>query len=176
MTLPVHRISAGRVTADFFTASHRFSASILVYKRRLVDVLSDALTDYLEMVDVYVSRINNPGDIVATYPKGTLIKNEINFILLPEEAEGISKERHYTSRENLAIFLSIPSFEIHGQLQWGRSDLEVKKLFASDTQKFLPITEATATNSLFPEVAFQGPIALVNKSKIQVLCFNTPDT
>lgn len=166
----VHRINTGRVTADFFTASYRFSASVVVYKRRLVDVLSDQITDYLDMVDVYVSRINSPGDIVATYQKGSLVKKEINFILLSDEAEGISKERFYASRENLPLFLSIPSFEITGEIQWGRVELDVKKLLATDTQKFLPIHEATATNSFFPEVSFHGPLLLVNKAKIQVLC------
>ncbi len=166
----VHRINTGRVTADFFTASYRFSASVIVYKRRLVDVLGDQITDYLDMVDVYVSRINNPGDIVATYQKGSLVKKEINFVLLSDETEGISKERFYASRENLPIFLSVPSFEVTGELQWGRTEMDVKKLLTADTQKFLPIIEATATNSFFPQVTFQGPIVLVNKAKIQVLC------
>ena len=166
----VRRITTGRVTADFFTASYRFSASVIVYKRRLIDVLSDQITDYLDMVDIYISRINAPGDIVATYQKGSLVKKEINFILLSNESEGISKERFYASRENLPIFVSIPSFEITGQIQWGRHDLEVKKVLSTDTQKFLPVLEATATNSVFPQVNFQGPLALVNKAKIQVLC------
>lgn len=166
----VKLVSTGRVTADFFTASYRFSASVLVYKRRLVDVLSDAITDYLELVDIYVSRINAPGDIVATYARGSLVKKEINFILLPNEAEGKSQERFFASRENLPVFVSIPSFEITGDIQWGRQELDIKKLMGSDTQKFLPVLDVTATNSSFPTVTFQGPLALVNKSKIQVVC------
>ncbi len=169
----VRRISTGRVTADFFTASYRFSASVIVYKRRLIDVLSDPITDYLDMVDVYASRINNPGDIVATYAKGSIVKREINFILLSNEAEGISKERFYASRENLSVFISIPSFEVVGQIQWGRNNMDVKKILATDTQKFLPVLEATTTNSVYPTVTFQGPLVLVNKAKVQVLCANS---
>ncbi|MCB0196957.1 MAG: hypothetical protein KDJ65_33725 [Anaerolineae bacterium] len=166
----VRRISSGRVTADFFTSSYRFSASIVVYKRRLVDVLSDRMTDYLDIVDVYISRINAPGDIIATYKKGSLVKDEITFILLSDEAEGISKERFYTTRDDIPLFISLPSFEIHGQLKWGSKELDIKKLLSADTQKFLPVSEATATNSLMPTVNFQGPMVLVNKTKIQVLC------
>ena len=170
MTTTVRRISTGRVTADFFTSSYRFSASIIVYKRRLIDVLSDRMTDYLDMVDIYISRINNPGSIVATYQKGSLVKNEITFILLPDEVEGTSKERFYTLRDNIPIFISVPSFEIHGQLQWGANELDIKKILSLETQNFLPVIDATASNSLLPEVAFQGPMALVNKTKVQVLC------
>ncbi|MFC1975514.1 hypothetical protein ACFLXQ_03840, partial [Chloroflexota bacterium] len=99
-------LSTGRVTVDFFTASYRLSASVLVYKRRLIDILGDRTTDYLDMVDIYVSRINNPGNIVATYQKGSLVKNEICFILLSSEAESISKDKFYTPhRVSLPIFL-----------------------------------------------------------------------
>lgn len=168
--MSVHRLQTGRVTADFFTSSYRFSASVVVYKRRLIDVLSDQITDYLDMVDVYVSRINTPGDIVATYQRGSVVKKEINFIMLSNEAEGKSKERFYASRENLPVFVSIPSFEITGEIQWGRNELDVKKLLATDTQKFLPMLEATVTNSFVPQVTFQGPLVLVNKAKIQVIC------
>ena len=170
----VRRLSAGRVTADFFTASYRFSASVIVYNRRLIDVLSDPTTNYLDMVDIYISRINNPGDIVATYQTGTLIKEEINFLMLASEAEGTSKQKYFGTRENLPIFLSIPSFEIQGQIQWGTREIQAKKLLAPDTHKFLPVLNATASNSLFPEVTFQGPMALVNKPKIQVVCSGSP--
>lgn len=160
----------GRVTADFFTGSYRFSASVLVYKRRLIDVLGDRMTDYLDLVDIYVSRINNPGEIVATYHKGSLVKEAINFILLPNENEGVSKERFYVpTRVSLPIFLTVPSFEIQGKFQW-MGDLDVKKIMTTETQKFLPILEVTSSNSLIPKVNFQGPLALVNKAKIELLC------
>jgi hypothetical protein len=166
----VRRLSPGRVTADFFTTSYRFSAGVLVYKRRLIDVLNDRLTDYLDLVDVYISRINNPGDIVATYPRGSLIKKELVFILLSDETEGASKERHFGTRDHVPIFMTVPSFEIHGQFQWGSSDLDVRKLLAAEAQIFLPVLEAKAANSLLPQVTFQGPVALVNKAKIEVMC------
>ena len=51
-------------------------------------------------------------------------------------------------------------------------DLDVKKLMATDTQKFLPILNVNAANPFYPEVNFQGPTALVNKAKIQTLCIS----
>ena len=79
-------VSPGRVTADFFTDSHRFSANVVVYKRRLIDVLADKMTNYLDLVDIYVSRNNNPGEIVGTYQRGSLGKEEINFVVLSSDA------------------------------------------------------------------------------------------
>lgn len=141
----IRPISSGRATADFFTESYRLSASALVYKRHLVDVLSDKSTHYLELVNIYVSRINKPGDIVATYPKGALVKKEINFILLPNEADSVSKERFYVSeRATLPLFITLPAFEISGKLQW-LGEFEMKKILNSD-QPFLTVLEATVSN------------------------------
>jgi hypothetical protein len=164
--------SPGRVTADFFTHSHRFSASVIVYKRRLIDVLADRMTNYLDLVDIYVSRNNNPGEIVATYHRGALVKQEINFIVLPSETQAISKERFYSpTRTSRPIFITVPFFEISGLFQW-MGEIDVKKIMTAETQKFLPILEINAANPFFPEVSFQGPTALVNKSKIQTLCIS----
>jgi hypothetical protein len=171
----VRRLAGGRVTADFFTSSYRFSASVVVFKKRLVDVLSDRMTDYLDIVDVYISRINNPGDIVATYAKGSVVKNEITFILLPTETEGVPKERIFSTRDNVPVFISVPSFEIYGQLQWSAKDFDIKKILAVETHNFLPIIEARAVNSLAPQITFQGPMILVNKTKVQLLCGREPD-
>ena len=166
----IRPLATGRVTADFFTDSYRLSASVLVYKRRLIDILGDRTTDYLDLVDIYVSRVNSPGNIVTTYPKGSLVKREINYILLSSLSESISKDRFYTpNRVTLPIFITVPSFEISGHFQW-LGDLEVKKIMATDVQKFLPVLDGTARNAHFPDVTYEGPALLVNKAKIEVLC------
>ena len=166
----IRPLSTGRITADFFTDSYRLSASVLVYKRRLIDILGDRTTDYLDLVDIYVSRVNSPGNIVTTYPKGSLVKQEINFILLSGLTESVSKDRFYTpNRVALPIFMTVPSFEITGKIQW-LGDLEVKKIMATDVQKFLPVLNGTARNAHFPDVTYEGPAILVNKAKVEVLC------
>ncbi|MEW5959698.1 MAG: hypothetical protein AB1801_18385 [Chloroflexota bacterium] len=167
--------SPGRVTADFFTDSHRFSASVVVYKRRLIDVLGDKMTDYLDLIDIYVSRNNNPGEIVGTYQRGSLIKDEINFIVLSSETQAISKQKFYTpNRVSLPIFITVPFFEIRGKFQW-MGDLDVKKILTTETQHFLPILDASAANPFFPQFNFQGPTALVNKSRVELLCITRDD-
>lgn len=166
----IRPLPTGRITADFFMDSYRLSASVLVYKRRLIDILGDRTTDYLDLVDIYVSRVNSPGNIVATYPKGSLVKQEINFILLSSLTESVSKDRFYTpNRVARSIFITVPSFEITGRFQW-LGDLEVKKIMATDVQKFLPVLNGTARNAHFPDVTYEGPAILVNKAKIEVLC------
>ena len=168
----IRPLPTGRITADFFADSYRLSASVLVYKRRLIDILGDRTTDYLDLADIYVSRVNSPGNIVATYPKGSLVKREINFILLSSLTESISKDRFYApNRKALPIFIIVPSFEISGRFQW-LGHLEIKKIMATEVQKFLPVLNGTARNAHFPDVTYEGPAILVNKAKIEVLCID----
>ena len=166
-------LSDNRTTVDFFVGSYRLSASVKTYKRPLVDLLSDRMTNYLDLMDVYVSRVNTPGHIVATYKTGSLVKEEINFILLPSEIDSVSKDRFYApSRAKHSIFVTTPSFEVNGEFQWLK-ELNVKKILATSTQKFLTVLNGTATNTFAPEITFQGPAILVNKSKVEILCIDS---
>jgi hypothetical protein len=157
------------LTADIFTSRHRLSASIPIYNRRLGDILNDRLTDFLQVRNVYVSRINRPGDIVGTYKLASLIKKQINFVVLPTEADGLSQEHKYNAFSKSAedVFMTLPSFEVIGRLEIiGKFDL--KALLAIGTSKFMPIFQGKAINALNPEVNFSGPVILVNKEALEL--------
>ncbi len=155
-------------TADFFTRSYRFSASIITNNRSIKDTLSDRQTDYLNLIDIYVSRINTPGEIASTYPRGVLVKEEINFIVISSDTEG-SQRTFVPGQIFLPVFLTLPTFEIEGKFQW-QGGLDAKRILATDMQQFLPILDATVRNAFLPEVYFESPMVLVNKTKIQIIC------
>ncbi|MFQ5612926.1 MAG: hypothetical protein ACE5H9_12415 [Anaerolineae bacterium] len=161
------------LTADFFTADYRLSASVNVANRRLADILSDRISDFLEVRNVYVSRINSPGQIIGTYPQGALIKSHINFVVLPTEADGLSKDHTYPAfnRQANPAFMTLPSFEIRGKLQV-TGKLNLRALLAIGTKKFMPLLQATATAALHPDISFSGPVILVNKVAIEVFCLD----
>jgi hypothetical protein len=157
------------LTADFFTNGHRFSASVNVASRRLVDILNDRLSDFLEVRNVFASRINNPSKIVGSYPRGSLIKEHILFVVLPTEADGLSKDHTYPvfSRANSSAFMTVPDFEIEGNIQViGKLDLQA--LLAVGTKKFMPVLQATATSAQYPDSTFNGPVIIVNKTELEV--------
>lgn len=165
MASPLMRQSL--LTADIFTSSHRFSAQVNIGNRRLADVLNDRMTDYLTVENVYVSRINAPGDIVGRYEKASLLKQHITFVVLPTETDGLSKEHKYNafSKSTEKVFITLPSFEINGSLEIiGKFDL--KAILAVGTTKFMPIFRGEAVNAFFPEVQFGGPVLLVNKQAV----------
>jgi len=156
-------------TADFFTGSYRFSASLITNNRSVKEVLSDRQLEYLNLVDIYISRINTPGDIIATYPRGVLVKEEVNFIVLSSEIDGSKERAHLPSQIFLPVFLTLPTFEVEGKFQW-QGGLDAKRILATDLQQFLPVLDATVRNAFLPTVHFESPMVLVNKTKIQIIC------
>lgn len=164
------------LAADFFTTTYRMSGHVETGKRRLADILSDRLTDFLPLHDIHVSRIYKPGEIVAYYKTGSLIKEKITFVVLPTEADGLSKDHVYPalSRQLREVFITVPSFEIKGSLRIV-GKLELQALLTIGTDKFMPLMNGTASSSLLPQVQFSGPVILVNKSSVELFCLADKD-
>ena len=159
------------LAADFFTTAYRMSGHVDTGKRRLSDILSDRMSDFLPLQDIYVSRIYKPGEIVATFKSGALLKDQITFVVLPTEADGLSKDHTYPAlaRQMREVFATVPSFELQGSLKVvGKPDLQA--LLTVGTEKFVPLLNAKATSSLLPQVQFSGPVILVNKSRVELFC------
>ena len=176
------RSDENQVTADFFTVDFRITATAVVGKQRLVDVLSDQRSDYLDLIEIYVSRIDEPAKIVNTFPNGTLAKERIILVLLPTLVEGVVKEEQFFTKtkkghlqlsapiqDTFSIFITLPSFNINGKLIWRRK-LDTTMIMAIQEKRFLPIFDVTVHNSQSPEINFKGPIVLVNKAKVEILC------
>ncbi|MEM7030010.1 MAG: hypothetical protein AAF629_10630 [Chloroflexota bacterium] len=171
MTLSVHRASPLKqqtVSADFFTKTHRYSATVTVGSRRLADVLNDGTLSALDVKDAYISRIDKPGEIIGTYETASLMKDAINFVVVANETDAISQQRRYNSfigQVRQDAFLVSTPFEVHGQLElYGKVD--IKALLTIGNQRFMSLFSGKAVNAIDSGISFTGPAFLVNKSAI----------
>jgi len=162
----------GWVTADFFTQSYRVSGSVDVRRLPLADQLNDPTTSYLMLEDVYVSPIDRPGDITASYAMAALRKENVTMAVLGSKEEGLSKKHTYGSYFGATlrnVFITVPQFEVRGFLQTvGKFDLHA--LLATGTDRFMPLLDGTTFSSDKPEIQFDGGIILVNKETVGVVC------
>ena len=162
----------GWVTADFFTHSYRISGAVDVRRLPLADQLNDRTTSYLMLEDAYVSPIDRPGDITASYAVAALRKDNVTMAVLSSKEDGLSKKHSYgsyfgTSLKN--VFITVPEFEVRGFLQaMGKFDLHA--LLATGTDRFMPLVDGTTFASLKPEIQFDGGMILVNKGAVGVMC------
>jgi hypothetical protein len=162
----------GWVTVDFFTHSYRVSGAVDVRRLPLADQLNDRTTSYLILEDAYVSSIDRPGEITASYAIAALRKDNVTMAVLVTTEDGLSKKHSYgsyfgTSLRN--VFITVPQFEVRGFLQtMGKFDLHA--LLATGTDRFMPLHDGTTFASLKPEVQFDGGMILVNKDAVGVMC------
>ncbi len=162
----------GWVTADFFTHDYRISGQVDVRHRPLADQLNDRTTSYLDVEGVYISPIDRPGEITASYPISSLLKDNITMVVLARQEDGLSKKQTYGSyfgtylRE---VFLTIPGFEVRGLLQMS-GKLDLRAVLAIGTDRFIPILDGTIFATLNPKIQFTGGIILVNKDVIGAIC------
>lgn len=167
----------GWVSVDFFTHSYRISGSVDVRRLPLADQLNDSTTSYLMLEDAYVSPINRPGDITASYALAALRKENITMAVLASKEEGLSKKQSYGSYFGTAlrnVFITVPQFELRGFLQTtGKFDLHA--LLATGTDRFMPLLDGTTFSSVKPEIQFDGGMILVNKDAIGVMCIQEED-
>jgi hypothetical protein len=162
----------GWVSADFFTHNYRVSGAVDVRRLPLADQLNDRTTSYLMLEDAYVSPIDRPGDITASYAIAALRKENVTMAVLVSKEDGMSKKQSYgsyygTSLKN--VFITVPQFEVRGFLRTvGKFDLHA--LLATGTDRFMPLLDSTTFASLKPEIQFDGGMILVNKDAVGVMC------
>ena len=157
---------------DFFSKNHRFSANVDVRKYNVIDLLNNSLTDYIEVTDLYVSRINQPGDIVDTCQTAALTKENIAFAIIPNESDALTPEHRYSfSRAQTAqVKLSVADFEIKGELEITCKP-ELHAILTTGTNNFMSVFSSTATHSGHQDLQLQGSAILVNKSVINYFGF-----
>ena len=156
------------LVADFFSYDYRISGRVSVRQSKLADQLNDQTTAFLQLQDVYVSRIEHPADITASHPTSILRKQNITAVVVVRQEDGLPREHSYGSyfgtylRE---VFITIPSFEIEGHLRLsGRLDL--RTVLTSGTDDFISILDGQMKSSLRPDVTFSGGAILINKTHV----------
>jgi len=162
----------GWLSADFFTHNYRISGRVDVRRQPLADLLNDRTTGFLELEDAYISSINRPGDIIATYTASGLAKVNLTIALVPQRDDALSRKQTYGSYYGTylhKVFLTVPSFEIMGYLRLS-AKVDIRRLLSADTEGFILILDSRIRASIRPDVVFTGGGALVNKSHVGVFC------
>lgn len=156
---------------DFFTHQYRVTGNIWLGAQRLTDLLNDKQTSTLELKKVQLRRVITPEQVVATHDTAIVDKQRIVFALISGEATDGKQSRFYKHVEKVQwdVFLTVPFFELSGKLHVrGKGDLLTMVL--DWTSQFVPITQAKAVFTLYPEVTFTGDVIIFNKSHMETIC------
>ena len=162
------------INMDLFTDSYRVTGRALVGAGGIRATLADPNTDFLELEDAYISRINKPGEIVSNYSICAFRKDNINFIVLQDRRDGIPVgTQHgrsvFTRGRPIATFVTVPSFEIRGDIHHDGKP-SPRAILVHSMGRFQPVFEATASASLYPQISYSGDLILIHKERIGIFC------
>jgi hypothetical protein len=166
------RLSSSWLVGDFFTYRHRLSGRVDVRYNKLAAQLNDATSAFLSLEDAYVSNVERPADIVASYTTSILRKQNITAVVLANQEDGLLREQTYGSYFGTymrRLFITVPSFEIMGYIRLS-GKLDLRTVLTSGTDAFIPVLDGEMRSSIRPEVFFTGGAILVNKDHIGVFC------
>lgn len=162
------QLSTTWLVVDFFVHCYRISGRLNVRQKKLADQLDDRTTAFLELDDVYISNIEHPAHISASYSNSILRKQNITAVVVARQDEGLPREHTYGSYLGTylrKVFITIPSFEIEGDLRLsGRLDL--RAVLTTGTDAFVTILDGRMTSSAHPDIVFTGGAVLVNRDHI----------
>ena len=164
----------GFVNADFLSHNYRISGEVDISVNPVADLLNDPLKSYVKVENVYISPIQAPADIKGNFKHGQLSKDNITMAVLHREEDGLPKRQAYGSYIGYVVhevFLTVPGFEVQGQLAISAT-LDLESLLVLSAERFIPVAEATATVSLSPDVQFKGGMILVNRDHIGIFCMS----
>jgi hypothetical protein len=173
------RSVSGLIAVDFFTPGYRVSGHLSTRAKSVADMLNDRLTSFLDLEEVYISRINNPGEIVTTYARAQLRKDNLIFAIVPvrESLSRMTRSVSYFGRQRHPIWIGMPSFEIEGDLQaTGVTSFDPEAYLAKSTGEYLSVVNGLARATIWPQVTYGGEAFLINRDLIDLFCLGEEPT
>ncbi len=160
------------ISGDFFTQTFRLTGRLGVGNSGLVGVLNDATNSLMEFDDVYLSRINEPGKILAHYDSTHMAKTSFEIALL-QNRDDLGPEAALRGTNILvrdfAVLIITDTFEIEGIIkQAGR--FAPAAILAPGAGATIAVYEATLTATAHPEVQYTGDGVFVNRNIITLVC------
>jgi hypothetical protein len=162
------------INLDMFTDAYRVTGRSLVGVGGIHAELGNPNSDFLEVQEAYISRIHQPGEIVASYSQAAFRKGNINFIVLQDRRDGIPVgTQHgrsiFTRGRVIPAFLTVPSFEILGEIIH-EGTISPREILVQSMGRFQLIFSAKASASIFPDISYSGDLVLVQKERIGIFC------
>jgi hypothetical protein len=160
---------ADRATIFVVSAQHSFLGAIENRGLRVLEILNDLSSDYLDLHDVAVFR-GLQGECVKRLPAATLPKSMVDFVLLESHKhEAPLRRTHaYVAKDSHNAFMLLGDFEIHGELTIKWTPNSIRYLQQEQTA-FFPVAKPQVMRFNGSESPISAGTALVNGLKITLL-------
>ncbi|MFN8445568.1 MAG: hypothetical protein U0175_32555 [Caldilineaceae bacterium] len=161
-----------QVQATLVTQAHLFRCKVATGGQRLQEVLNFSLMTYLQIFEVSVYRFSNACEPVIKYPKATILKSDVNVVLIQNETYEAPQKRMYSyvQKNNMRAFMSVGSYDVQGFMHF-TSYIDPLSFLALDSKNFVPVTQAIINHGSYIGEPLTSPVALIRRTAISFLHF-----
>lgn len=160
---------------ELITHEHRFKATVYTRGQRLLDMLNDRTTDYLEVNDVEVHRYSAPEACIATASQAIIRKDDLHLLIITAETHEAPAQRlfGFVQKTPFHVFLTVPGYEVRGILHLtGQRESNPIAVLARQTGTFFAVTRATASQAWTGEEVLTCPVIMVNKHSLALFALS----
>jgi hypothetical protein len=118
--------------------------------------------------NVYVSRLSEPGEIVAHAPVSYFSKENLSLVIVAARETRAPDRSRYSVHEHETL-ATLPGFEVRGRFA-GPHRLDLRTFSPTTLDPFITLTEATARLGSRSEEAFSGEAILINRARLECFC------
>jgi hypothetical protein len=161
------------INLDIFTDAYRVSGQAEVGSGGIFSELDNQNSDFLEVLNAYVSRINEPGKIAFSYERAAFRKDSINFVVLADRRDGVAVgSQHgrsiFTRGRPVEVFIALPDFEVTGTVMFD-GKATPSTIIVQSFGGYISVFDSTASAALYPDLQYSGDLILVQKKRISIL-------
>lgn len=156
------------VSVEIYSSSHRILGRVLPGPGGLYRYLNLPTRSSIEVDGAHLSRLHQPGRLVARYPRLWLSKDDIVAVLLSSRGEigPVSVPRGgYSTLQQQWVHILLPGFELRGIME-AAGKLDFSPYLAETETGFSPLFSAHLEGVPFSDVQAETPAMLFNHTMV----------
>jgi hypothetical protein len=159
------------ISLEIYTSSHRILGRVDPGASGLFSYLNIPTTSYVELEGAHLSRLHQPGRLIARYPELHLVKSQIIAILLSSRMEvgpsGVARGGYSTTVPH-GVHVALGGYELRGIMETA-GKYNFGSVMVEGTRLFVPLYHATLVAILFPNVRAECPALLFNRNMVDAM-------
>ncbi len=168
----------GQLTSvEIYTTTHRILGRVEAGPTGLFSFINVPTRSYLELEGAHLTRLHQPGRLVARHPRFWIVKNEVVILLLSNRTElgatGFARGG-YTSKVPNWVRIVMGGYELRGMIETAGKFNFGSLMFEGDSI-FVPIYHTDLNAILFPAVRTRSPVGLFNRHSVDAIALLAKD-
>lgn len=157
------------IEVELYTPDHMIRGLLETAGERLSDILNNKTESAVVVGQAQVSRLLNVGKSPPLRLGLVRVEKASLLFATPVERDLTHKSLYRrATRVGFNLVVLVPNFELHGTIHLTEK-LDIRRVLLVRPEDFIPLTDATATYVLYPQVTVRADTLVFNKARVTLI-------